>query len=622
MQIFLPTSEREDFQYFLQEKTEVTHYVAFYRTNNGVYSQLAWDDVTLTYDKVKEFWAEYDTRNRAIYSLEDGFVISAAEDEKFTHFFYGNLTGSGLSRKESDFTVDAAVCVSKLEVDFPLAVEFNPSNYYMIRNVPTIILLGREVWRNQGQYALVNSPQGVAFRNLANLVFMPNSMVTMESLYFIQENRANCIVLPFCVIRKNELGFGNTILLNSVMFSEDTMSGIKSIFELLKEDFFWKKLLIPLAFTDFETLKTELENQEIPLALQAKAFILQSKNGLLLDIKTLNEANAIISEEISELITEITDKKLTIDRGEQQIAEKQKEFESALSSTKLEDEFKKVETLPYVTKLTFTSEGMAVYTEPIQIDNGPFLGGYKIVYNPATRKLAIFNEVNPVTKDGLLAHPHVPQGGLPCFGNYSDIFFRFGTGEFYVAIEELYRFLGAYNPEDTWGRRMLYWDDEFYYKDMKERELLHLLGDAHDRRYHEITGEHLPCITICSECGEPARTCACNICEVCQRPEDECECWICTRCGGNIDNGDCYCDRCDQCHELDENCECDRCEDCEGLLDYNHYGLNGACECPRCPDNYDHRIDEDEDETCMECREWECQYNQNNEPHQEERLFE
>jgi protocadherin alpha len=263
---------------------------------------------------------------------------------------------------------------------------------------------------------------------------------------------------------------------------------------------------------------------------------------------------------------------------------------------------------------------MVITTGPIQIDDGPVLGGYSITYGVQDKNLSIHNNVNPIRDYGL-AHPHIYQDGEICFGNYSDIFFRFETGEYYVGLELLHEFLSTYNPEDEWGHRLIYWDAEYVFEDMRERGILNELTSEWDERYYNIYDEHLPCVNTCEDCGEPIERCECHRCQYCGRPEEDCECWICPECGGEVGN-DCNCDRCESCNELVGDCECERCDVCEELLDpYNSY--SNHCECERCPDDYDIFVDTDEFGCCTECENWDCEHNcnENHSMHQEESLF-
>jgi hypothetical protein len=395
-----------------------------------------------------------------------------------------------------------------------------------------------------------------------------------------------------------------------MVFSTTEMSGLKSINDLLKERTIWEKILVPMATMDFDELKEKLNNQEIPISLQAKSFVLQSKSALFEEITNLSSQRDAAIRDIDYSIKRITEQKLQADNMTRQIEEKKKSLESTVAISKFEEQVTKIKSLPYIKSLSFLTTGLNIETEPIQIDDGPYLGGYKVTYSTTNKTLVIFNEKNPYTGGEILAHPHIPQGGQPCFGNYSDIFYRFETGEYYIGMEILYKFLSTYNPEDVWGRRLYLWDKEYYFKDMKERGLLRYIDEYYYKEYFEIMGEHLPHVRFCEECGLPRRECACSVCRVCHNHVDECTCWICPECGENVDEGNCYCDRCESCGELIEDCECERCSQCGRLIDeYNDY--DGSCDCPRCPEDYSYLVDIDDDAECRECENFDCEYNQN-----------
>lgn len=263
--------------------------------------------------------------------------------------------------------------------------------------------------------------------------------------------------------------------------------------------------------------------------------------------------------------------------------------------------------------------------------------------------MLVYNEENPKTVGGeILAHPHIPQAGQPCFGNYTDIFFRFETCSFYIGMELLYKFLSTYNPNDAWGRRLKYWDASYFYTDMKERGLQALLGESHDVGYFVATGEHLPCVRMCPYCNNPQRQCTCIICPYCGRRASQCSCNICQVCGGNVYAGECHCARCPRCVQLTDactcdkcrvcgkivdpygdypevgctcercpkceeiTCECDRCEVCNGILDpFDEWGDEvQTCTCNRCPEEYDALVDTGPDGVCRtDCECFDCQWN-------------
>jgi protocadherin alpha len=393
-----------------------------------------------------------------------------------------------------------------------------------------------------------------------------------------------------------------------VSFSNVDTPGAKNIYEALKEEVFWTRVLIPLATIDFETLESELENQETPLSIQLRMFKIQAQSALQQEIEGLQASKKDSQEKVNSYIRAITDQKLNVHRLEETIREKTSIFEKGLVARSLEDEFKRILSLPYIEGVSFVGADMVITTGPIQIDDGPILGGYTITYGVKDKNLMIRNNVNPIRYYGL-AHPHIYQDGEICFGNYSDIFFRFETGEYYVGLELLHEFLSTYNPEDEWGQRLIHWDAKYVFEDMRERGILNELDSEWDERYYSIYYEHLPSVNVCEDCGEPLEDCECHRCQYCNRHEDDCECWICPECGCEVGN-DCRCDRCENCNELVGDCECERCDECGELLDpHNHF--SNHCECERCPDDYDIFVDTDDEGCCTECENWDCDHNCN-----------
>jgi protocadherin alpha len=614
-QIAIPATEATNFEDIFRNEVEneIGGYFGFYdRINNGTYIYFQWEQSSVTYEMARRIWDKYDQYDRAITELGDGsFIVHAGINKNLFNIYTGKATvGASQAETEAEWIDSVKSLLNEMEFNIPLEVEFNPIAHALNRAIPTVVLLGREVWKNQGQPVIVHSPAIIAYKKYANLAYFPYHITTQRHFYFVEERPANHILTPFCVIKKNRWGIGNTVLLNNIQFSSETIPGMKTIFELLQEEFIWKNIIIPLATEDFDELKAVLDSQEVPLLLQAKAFRIQSQSGILQEIADFQVRKEEAIKRVEDQIRYVTEIKLEIDNLDRQLEEKQKSLQSNIDSNVLEKEFEKVTSLPYVKSIGFTNAGMTILTEPIQIDDGPVLGGYKIVYNPNGRVLNIFNEVNPMMADGVIAHPHIPQGGQPCFGNYTDIFFRFEKGEFYIGMELLHKFLATYNPEDLWGRRLVYWDAPFFFRDMKERELARLIPERYDSQYFEEIGEHLPHVRICSGCGRPSSLCECNTCRTCGNHMDDCTCWICPNCGENIENGDCECDRCEQCNELIGDCECARCDICDGLLDPNGYYVN-HCTCLRCPEDYDYVVDPEDDSECRECENFDCEYNQN-----------
>lgn len=634
MRIFLPSDMCEEFRYSLSDrayKDKQSNLSYIGRANNGTISLLEWPDTPeISYDYVKEVWKDFakvwdsgsnfGVKSRAEYALDDGSLIVCPTAD-FLSVYRGNQTDR-YNDKELSWREEVVDLLTsgKLPQNFPFVVEFNPVATEMKRNVPTVVLIGREVWRANGERLTGYDVISVAFRSMANLIYMPNCINEPERMGFVYLNPSECIITPFCIIRKNEKGFGNTVFLRSIAFTNSESPGLKSIFDALKEEVFWTRILIPLATENFDALKVEIENQKVPLELQLKYFKLQSKKAIQDEIDTMKRQKEETQSAIDSYIREITNKKHKVIDLDEKIRDKYRTLKRGLASKPIEEEFARIVSLPYLEKVIFNGASVEFTTKPIPIDEyGPVLGGYTITYNVVEKHLNIHNNVNPSHMG--LAHPHIYQDGDICFGNYSDVYFRFETGEFYVGLELLHEFLSTYNPEDEWGRRLIQWDARFVFEDMAERGLLELIESDYDNEYYALYDEHLPNAERCPECGELVEDCICNRCQYCGHDRDDCECWICPECGGEVGN-DCYCDRCESCNELVGDCECERCDICEGLLDpYDQYTHH--CECERCPYNYDIYVDTDDEGCCTECENWDCEHNCNEHHamHQDESLF-
>jgi hypothetical protein len=627
MRIFVPSAVREEFTYFLMDRVYADKSANFNYTDrsaNGVFACFEWEDESISYDYVKEVWNDFTKKwdcgaviQRMEYTLEDGSIV-ICPNNSFLTVHKGNVTDR-YNAEEPIWRDKVEEVVNGLNFDAPFVVEFNSPAVQMKRNVPTISLCGREIWRNNGERKTTSDFYPVMFRHMANLIYMPNYVEEAERLSFYYNEPEECIITSFCIIKRNAKGFGNTVFLRNVSFNSVEVVGAKHINEILEDTLFWNNILIPLATEKFEVLKAELESQVTPIAIQLRYFKLQSKTALREEINRVQTQKIEAQNKINSLVRSITDQKIQIGELDEVLQEKKSILEKGLATQGMEDEFKRIISLPYIEKVLFLGTTVEFTTKPIPIDEyGPVLGGYKITYNVQDKFLNIHNNVNPT--DGL-AHPHIYQDGEICFGNYSDIFFRFQTGEYLVGLELLHEFLSTYNPEDEWGRRLLYWDANFVFEDMRERGLEDCIEPEWDEAYYDRYGEHLPSANVCPDCGEHADDCTCHRCQYCGRHEDDCECWICPECGREVGN-DCRCDRCESCNELIGDCECDRCDECGELLDpYDQYTHH--CTCERCPDDYDIYVDTDEGGCCTECETWDCEHNCN-EHHamtQEETLF-
>jgi hypothetical protein len=351
-----------------------------------------------------ESWG-YNTTDE--YKLEDGSLLLYVKNACVPV-----STGTLTSYEDIEFEWRNKVIelVNSLSFKTPVAVEFNLVSSNIKRFIPTVILTGKETWLKNGSIELKDELQPVIFRSIANIVSIPKCITDPKYLDYCYNNPNEYIITPYCVITKNFEGFGNTVFLRSVVFSTKDTFGAKSIYDALKEEIFWTKILVPLATIDFETLRSEFKNQEIPLAIQLRMFKIQSQEELKKEIDALINSKIEAQESIPYFIKSITDNKIKIKNLETTIREKTTTLEKGLLDGSIEDEFKRIISLPYIDGVKFTTSAIVITTKPIQIDDGPILGGYSITYNLKDKQLHVANDVNPNTYYDL-AHPHIYQNG-------------------------------------------------------------------------------------------------------------------------------------------------------------------------------------------------------------------
>jgi hypothetical protein len=615
--IVMPSDKLNDFSYIMRQKCLDKFGFTFYyndASSRDAYSFVTWDNIDLPLSPVREWYLEKYPESKIYHQTEDSLVFY--DEEKIV--YVGDYSAGNFSEREleSIWREKMQELLATIEVPSLTTIQMGSHCSSTHRMTPTILLAGRNVWTNNGEPRPNNLVQVVAYKNTASLVYFQN-WYPGTGLYDVQDYPHHYIVTPLCVICDNTKygGVGNTIIITSSSYSTLEDVTLKSLYQTLLDKVMWDKILIPMLQEDFETLKTQFEQQAIPLPLQIKLYKYQMQLGAQTELDELIKLKELQIKDIETYIKEITKRKVNISTYEEKIVEKQKEILKRFSTKKLEGDIRRLKKLPYIKSFEFTTDGICFYTEPIQVDDGPFLGGYKIQFITGSKKLKIENLVNPMSM-GSLAHPHIPQNGTPCFGNYTDIYFRFETGDYYIGIELLHEFLSTYNPDDEWGRRLIYWDAKFVFEDMKERDILWKCGREWDRYYEQVYGTSLRDEERCVHCGEYQSDCSCDRCAYCEELTDNCECWICYSCGLLVEDG-CNCARCESCNELIRDCGCDRCEDCGELTNVHAYT---HCECERCPE-YDFILEED-DERCLECEIYDCEHNQNEPPAiQEEVLF-
>lgn len=541
------------------------------------------------YDEVKKVVEE--NSNYYIFSLKDGSLIAKKTTILSTIDNGITTTSSYDGEEEEEFRDRVNMVLSRSKLDFPLDVKYNWGSRFKPGILPKIIITPYEIYRNcntiSNNYP-TNKYIPIFINGKYEFMSVPNYV---DNTYMTETEDIDFITTPLAIICKNSShldgGVGNTVILNSIMYNSNT-DIVKTLFQYLEEEVFWEEVLFPLLTEDFSFLGEKIKSERIPDSINIKLFKLVNKSALNEEIVRLKEEKRNSINAIETLIKNITSHKVQVRSFEEKIVEKTTALKNCLQSSDLEEEVKRLLELPYIEDVVFDSPNVKFFTGPIQIDEGPYLGGYEIAYNAKNKELKIKNVFNPKFD---LAHPHIPQDGNPCFGNYTDIFFRFEVGEFYIGIELLHAFLSTYNPEDEWGRRLIYWDAQYTFEDLIERDMLSFVEDFYDSVYYEIYQEHLPYIIVCPICGEIG--------------------------------DDCECARCPQCGELLEDCWCDRCDVCDMLLDPNGIYVGDDCTCDRCPDNYDILVDNSLEGVCSMCENWTCEFNSN--PHrpatQEETLF-
>jgi len=237
---------------------------------------------------------------------------------------------------------------------------------------------------------------------------------------------------------------------------------------------------------------------------------------------------------------------------------------------KLNSQTKQLEQHPYVTNIIL-SDNIVINTTEIKVDGVVPIGPYEIKLSILNDpKIIIRNKNNPRNN---YEHPHV-QDGLPCWGNYSDVYVHLAELDLLSTAEIVFRFLENWNPEDSWGKNLVYWDVTYTFDTLTEMGLLDTVESHFDEYYIDYSGgSHLPQAEVCNDCGEHYDYCTCY-CSNCGDHNDDCMCDRCPECSRIID--ECYCERCDWCGSLLDDCECERCSECDANI------TAGECCCERC----------------------------------------
>lgn len=524
------------------------------------------------------------------YIGESSYELVKISEDDVAIVFFGNILYAG----------DYSVC----KETFPYKINSLP-NICVHRDYKTFlpitnILPGICIPTNSGG----NTPSfwPFMFRNMEN-IFTLNSIIDgpdLEAKIAAYDIKEQPIITPAFYIFKNEKGLGNTILFRGDIESISA-SGQKTIQKALSEEIFWENVLIPILTEDFSSLKEEFYNQQISDGLKIRMFNISLHRFSLEETNILENDLTVLHLNLASHEKEVIDTKIAIAIKRQKIEEHRKMLEARLGGEKIKKEIQAILRLPYISDICFNGTKIVFTTEPIQIDDGPFLGGYEISYDVAINRMKIVNQVNPMHG---CEHPHI-QRGVICYGNYSDIEMYFATGDFYVGIELMREFLSTYNAEDEWGDALIFWDAKYAFENIINLGSLNEVSEEYDEYYYDLFGKHLPSASICSACG--MIECECSTCDYCGNHADDCECWICPECLRKV-GYDCNCTRCPKCEELLTDCDCERCNECDKLIDpYDEYPSD-ACTCERCIEDYFIYLDED---TCSECENWDCENNAN-----------
>lgn len=522
-----------------------------YIVSSNTLSNKAYLSVNISFDAVEALWVEYAEKNKLqdltgnITRIDDTLLIEIPpfEFEKGTYTY----SSSGLSslEEEKEFVGKITALLPELfDGETPISIEYNPERNNFFRLTPTIVIAPYYFAANSmpnSAFSLNTKNTWLCFGEFKEKISMPG-YYEGEKLFPIKDNRSTTVANGAFSISSHKYGIGNTVFINSCIFSENIKEGI-SIYSLLEDVSFWKEVLIPLATTDFEDLKEILRNQELPIEIQAENYRTLVDADLLKDIEVTKARMVDAQKNIPYYSNLITNSKLDVERQKEILISKEAQLRSRKSIESLTQELNTIKTLPYIETMSIGDKILSFVTKPIQINDGPFLGGYKVEYRGVDSTVRVTNVVNP--KEGL-AHPHCSQGDMPCFGNYSDVAFRFESGDFLVGIELMYIFLSAYNPEDEWGQRMIFWDAKYMFEDCKERGIHPRWESYASKAYYSLYGSY-------PENGD-------YYCPCCEQEANYCDCDRCSYCNGLItqDYGDdsCNCDRCEECNELiDDNCE-------------------------------------------------------------------
>jgi hypothetical protein len=313
---------------------------------------------------------------------------------------------------------------------------------------------------------------------------------------------------------------------------------------VLWTDNFWESYLIPLLWNDsipFAQKSIEVKRVIVNYRTYAAEYAEKAAEQGTKEITKLRGDIKACDDSIQAGIDSITSSKRKKDDYHNRLVSLEKELVQQNTKERLFREFEAVSKM--VKNLELTSDGHVVfYLDAIPIEgNGPVIGPYKITCGVSTADMKVENTGNP--KEGH-AHPHCPQGGKPCIGNYTDVYYHISKFELCNAVELIKIFLSSVNLEDSWGQRLGNWDKDFMFQLFVDQGLERKIESRWNEDFKKWSkGRSLPGMEVapnCTHCGFPQASCACEFCSVCGSRVAECTCERCDDCGERV--VDCICE--------------------------------------------------------------------------------
>ena len=493
----------------------------------------------ITIDTIKEtidtIIEQYGIPDWEFYQINEEMVYIGS---KYTDY-KGYFCGADKDRKaEETLRIDVEKFV-RGTTQFPIYIDWNNRNNDFHALTPAVFLTPARSWSNNGDGGANDEIMALSFDGNVAVVDMPLYFAGRRHYWFSNYVTFNneWIETPIGVLFKNRNGWGNSLIITNATYrTPQDGSPIASIFAMLKKPKFWQKVIYPMISGDFEEIKSKFETAEVPLSMRIKMFKKQRLGLLDKEIKELETKRDYARNEIETYIKEITKRKILSASMETDILDKKKQLRRGMNSKTVDAEIAQLFELPFLKNVSFNNGDITLeFTElAINVD-GPVLGPYIINYHKGRNEMTITNEGNPVSGR---AHPHCENGGYPCLGNYSDVYFHLANGEIYAAAIIIHKYLTTYNPEDCWGDYLRLWDAKWWLTDLEQRGFTSRVHEF-ARLYFDTFGRY------------PSD---CERCTYCNKLIEYCECQMCSACGSIMD--DCECERCPECNALPMDCTC------------------------------------------------------------------